>query len=140
MGVARGNKNCCWKKSFQFVRNTDGVVHRWMPISKELRQEFDDYFDKYREKHGRDIWPDQPIFSATDIEQAEAGIVDAIKRAGIPPEFIYAFEKTGRIATKFNKQFITNIELEEYYDAVLNTKRNMSAESREKNHRYRGVA
>lgn len=59
----------------------------------------------FREKFGRDPRPEDPVFfdpdkdepTPLDVEQAFADLPDQMRLAGIRPELIYAYEKTGLI-------------------------------------------
>jgi hypothetical protein len=58
----------------------------------------------FRAKFGRDPGPDDPLFFDPDADEPrplnratiEAGMVDAMERAGISPAQIYAFQQTGQ--------------------------------------------
>ena len=117
-GSGKKYKNCCWNKGFDWVRDSEGQAHKQVPISDEMQQEFQNYFAKFREEHGRDIEPDEYIFSDLDLPQVEADMILLLKRAGVPPALIYAYEKTGRLVTEENKRFLTDKELEEWDNAV----------------------
>jgi len=45
-------------------------------------------------------------------------MVDIMREAGSDPAFIYAFKKTGRIVTSWNKDKLTDDELLEWQEAV----------------------
>ena len=111
-------KNCCWDKAFRWVKNPDGTVSKEVPISKEFLQEFERYFDKFRQEHGREIRPHENIFSDLNLVQADADMILLLKQANIPPHLIYAYEKTGRIVTYKNERNLTDKELTEWDDAV----------------------
>jgi hypothetical protein len=57
----------------------------------------------FREKFGRDPEPDEPLFFDPDQDQptqwpeakATASILEAMRKAGTPPQIIYAYRKTG---------------------------------------------
>lgn len=42
----------------------------------------------------------------------------APSRAGSPPEFIYAFDKTGRLVTEMNLHLLAEHEIQEWTNAV----------------------
>lgn len=117
-GSGKKYKNCCWNKGFDWVRDSEGQIHKEIPISDELQQEFQKYFAQFREQYGRDIEPDEYIFSGLELPQMEADMILLLKQAGVPPALIYAYEKTGRFVTEKNKRFLTDQELKEWDDAV----------------------
>jgi hypothetical protein len=62
----------------------------------------------FREKFGRDMAPDDPIFFDPDADEPrrlgvdEDRIVKAMADAGIRPELIYAYRKTGLLVSDEN--------------------------------------
>jgi len=83
--------------------NPDGSVsvplsNRSVEILKRRKQAF-------KAKFGREMGPDDPIFfdpnanepRPLNAEQSETIITEAMRKAGIDEEFIYAFHKTGFI-------------------------------------------
>lgn len=135
-GSGKKYKHCCWNKGFQWVRDSEGNLCREMPLvpSKDelealgmtpeeykqmLLDGFEDAEAKFHERFGGEHGPEEPIFAGLGHpEHVEAGMVDIMKRANVPPEIIYAYEKTGRIVTESNKKFIPDVELEEWDAAV----------------------
>src|ERR1700730_17734193 len=59
--------------------------------------------EAFRRKFGRDWGPGDPVFFDPDADQPtpmssvrlEAEILEAMRKAGTPPEIIYAYKKTG---------------------------------------------
>ena len=59
--------------------------------------------EAFRKKFGRDWKPDDPIFFDPDADEPmqisavkmEAGVLDALRKSGAPPEIAYAYKKTG---------------------------------------------
>jgi hypothetical protein len=58
---------------------------------------------RFREKFGRDPGPNDPVFfdpdkdtpTPIDSDDMEADVLQAMGKAGIPPQFAYAYKKTG---------------------------------------------
>lgn len=55
-------------------------------------------------------WPTQEEFHAQTAE--------AMRQAGMRPEFIYAFEKTGRLISEENRHLVDEKDLREWEDAI----------------------
>jgi hypothetical protein len=83
----------------------DRVPYRRVRMSKEMIQMLEEQKERFRQKFGRYPRPEDPVIwdetaseptpaSAEDIHQT---ILSALIAAGSPPEFIYAFNKTGRL-------------------------------------------
>lgn len=83
----------------------------------------------FREKFGRQPGPDDPLFFDPDAstpqfpsddsqEKTWKIVLQAAAESGMPPAIVYAMNKTGRIVTEENSQFLTDAELQEWNDAV----------------------
>ena len=78
-------------------------------VAKSRLQKADDLMRQqkatFHRKFGRDPGPDDPVFfdpdkdepTPLDLEQAFADLPNQMRLAGIRPELIYAYEKTGLI-------------------------------------------
>jgi hypothetical protein len=124
-------KNCCKKKAFKFVGDKDGKVYRRLSITGDL--------PKYlQETSGissrKEMWAGTLGIDVTQMKDAQfvdipyvpeakfspdgLDIIEIMKKANIPPELIYAFQRTGLIITEKNKRLISNVELKEFDEAV----------------------
>jgi hypothetical protein len=103
------------RKGYRRVRMSQEMIH----ILEEQKQRF-------RQKFGRDPRPEDPVIwdenaaeptpaSEEDIHQT---ILSALITAGSPPEFVYAFDRTGRLVTESNMHLLTPEEYQEWVDAV----------------------
>jgi hypothetical protein len=83
----------------------------------------------FRERFGREPGPDDPLFFDPDAsipqflsddsqETTWKILLQAAAESGMPPAIVYAMNKTGRIVTEDNSQFLTDAELQECNDAV----------------------
>jgi hypothetical protein len=83
----------------------------------------------FREKFGREPGPEDPLFFDPDAstpqfpsddsqEKTWKILLQAAAESGMPPAIVYAMNKTGRIVTEDNSQFLTDAELQEWNDAV----------------------
>ena len=80
----------------------------------------------FKEKFGRDAGPGEPLFFDPDhptprplqLEPTEAMVSQTMRRAGIRPELIYAFEKTGRLVARSNLHQLTKGEIAEWEAAI----------------------
>lgn len=104
----------------------DRIPYRRVRISKQTREILEEQRQRFRQKFGRDPRPEDPVIwdesaaepapaSEEDIHQT---ILSALIKAGSPPEFIYAFDKTGRLVTESNMHLLTPTEYQEWVDAV----------------------
>lgn len=91
----------------------------------------------FRAKFGRDPGPDDPLFFDPDADEprplnrvaVEAGMVDAMERAGISPAQIYAFQQTGIVPVEGLLDRVPAERLQEFFLAVRRYERlHLSAE------------
>jgi hypothetical protein len=100
--------------------------YRRVRMSNEMIQILEEQKQRFRQKFGRDPRPEDPVFwdesselpTPMSIEDIHQTILAALITAGSPPEFIYAFDKTGRIVTESNMHLLTPEEYHEWVDAV----------------------
>jgi hypothetical protein len=100
-----------------------------IPIDRETREAISKQEQLFREKFGREPGPEDPLFFDPDAstpqfcgaesqDKAWTAILHAAVESGIDPAIVYAMNKTGRIVTKDNAQFLTDAELQEWNDAI----------------------
>src|SRR4051794_39430156 len=94
-GSGKKYKHCCHGKDFEWQEDDEGTIYKSVPMSDDVRGVLDQQRQKFVEKFGREPGPDDPIFfNAPPVEQVEFQTIQAMKKAGIDPAFIYAYEKT----------------------------------------------
>ena len=102
-----------------------------------VEQALEEQLWAFRAKFGRDPGPDDPLFFDPDADEprplnrvaVEAGMVDAMERAGISPAQIYAFQQTGIIPVEGLLDRVPAERLQEFYLAVRRYERlHLSAE------------
>ena len=98
-------------------------------MKREMQEAIRSQLRLFREKFGREPGPDDPVFFDPDADNpqfcgSEATdhmtdqMVEAMSAAGIRPEAIYAFRKTGRIVTEDNWHLLSEADRKEWTDAV----------------------
>lgn len=88
------------------------------------------------ERFGREPGPDDPIFFDPTKDQPQpmdphalgAQIVKAMGQAGIAPEYIYAYQKTGLMPSTANQDLLSEADLEEW-DAAIAEYHNLTNKS-----------
>jgi hypothetical protein len=118
-GSGKKYKKCCYGKDFDFEEDDDGNLFKSVPISEEMAELLQEQRQKYIEKHGREPGPDDKIFfDMPHPEHLEHMMVEDMKKAGINPAIIYAFEKTGRLVTEDNQNLLSDADLDEWQAAI----------------------
>jgi hypothetical protein len=92
MPKSRGRKN----RSSRERNSKKQAAERTQEIIEAQRQRF-------REKFGRDWGPDDPVFFDPDASEPvpmsavkiEAETLEAMRKAGTPPQIVYAYKRTG---------------------------------------------
>ncbi len=100
-----------------------------IPIDHETAEIIAQQKQVFREHFGREPGPEDPLFfdqgaatpeflSDESHEEVWKSLLQAAGDSGIDPAIVYAMNKTGRIVTETNVQFLTDAELQEWNDAV----------------------
>jgi hypothetical protein len=118
-GSGKKYKRCCWAKGFAWVRDEQGQLFREVPLPAQARPILEAQRQQFRQRLGRDPGPDDLFFGdAALLEQVEHEIVEAMKRAGLDPAFIYAFEQTGLLVSADNQHLIPEQDLRAWQAAI----------------------
>jgi hypothetical protein len=118
-GSGKKYKHCCLGKGFAWARDEQGHIGRNVPVSAEMAALLQQQQRKFRQHFGREAGPDDLLFfDAPPLEHVEHQIVEAMKRAGIDPAVIHAFEQTGLLVTEDNQHLIPEQDLRAWYAAV----------------------
>ncbi len=114
-GSGKKYKKCCYGKDFDFEQDGEGNLFKSVPISDEMAELLQEQRQKFIEKHGREPGPDDKVFfDMPHPEHVEHMMVEDMKKAGINPAIIYAFEKTGRLVTEDNQNLLSDADLDEW--------------------------
>lgn len=113
-GSGKKYKKCCGKNVKEF------------PIGPQTKEALERQLEKFREKFGREPGPGDPVFFDPEAnepipiaeETLTEGLADAMKKAGLPPHFIYAWQKTGMLVTEQNYSQWSKKDLKEWDDAI----------------------
>jgi len=100
--------------------------YRRVRMSEEMMQMLEEQKERFRQKFGRDPRPEDPVIwdenatqpmpaSEDDIHES---ILSALIASGSPPEFIYAFKRTGRLVTEMNIHLLSEHEIQAWTNAV----------------------
>ena len=118
-GSGKKYKHCCWGKGFDWVEDEQGHLAREVPLTADAVGLLDEQRRQFRQRFGRDPGPDDLLFSgAPAFEQVEHRLVEALKRAGVNPALIHAFEQTGLLVTEDNQHLIPDKDLRAWQAAV----------------------
>lgn len=91
-----------------------------------LDEAISEQLEAFRAKFGRDPLPHEPVFfdpdkdvpTALELEDTDGQILEAMRLAGIAPQFIYAYHKTGLILTEDDRATYPEEILREYQAAI----------------------
>ena len=101
-------------------------------MSDEMGEVIEEQEQYFIEKFGREPAPgDNLFFDMPPVEHAEHAIVEAMKKAGMDPALIFAFEKTGLLVTEDNEHLISDMDRAEWDAAVLEYRAKHGDESEE---------
>jgi hypothetical protein len=99
-------------------------------LNDEALEVFENLKKAFREKFGRDPGPNDPIFfdpeadepryfTDAKIKEMQRQICEAMRIANIDPAIIYAYQKTDRLVTSDNMQFLSRAELKEWLYSTI---------------------
>src|SRR5262245_17314517 len=118
-GSGKKYQACCWEKGFEWQEDDQGNVYKSTPMSAEVKEVLEQLRRAFVARHGRGPGPDDLLFpDMPHPEHLEAMMVEDMKRAGLDPAFIYAFERTGLLVTEQNQHLIPEKALAEWDAAV----------------------
>ena len=122
-GSGKKYKNCCWSKKFEWVQDDDGTIRKAIPIPDELKELLQEHRQAFIDEHGREPSPDDLLLSdLPHPEHLEHMMVEDMKKAGIDPALIHAFEETGMLVTEGNEDLFTEEDIEKWNQAIAEYK------------------
>jgi hypothetical protein len=106
-----------------------GEAEKIIPINHETAEIIAQQKKLFREQFGREPGPDDPLFfdpsvavpqflSDESTDEIWKRLLQAAGDSGIDPAIVYAMNKTGRMVTEANLEFLSDWELQEWNDAV----------------------
>src|SRR5262245_48781442 len=110
---------CCKKKKFEWHIDKKGHIYRSVKMTPEIIEVVEYGARRFKEIFGRKpggtdrVFPDAYLMTKVDFNR---DLSQAMHTANIPPEKIYATQKTERIIV--DTKLFTNSELEEWNDAI----------------------
>src|SRR5262245_18469411 len=116
-GTGRIYKECCFNKSFKWVRESDGTISRVVHLHLDLVEELKRTQARFKKIFGRPPGKDDPVFLGNYFESEEdtADItIAAMEKVGMNPALIYAYRKTGLMVTSDNHKIFPNKLLDEW--------------------------
>lgn len=115
-GSGKKYKHCCIHKDFDWVEMDDGQVAKSVEVSRETRAALEHLRQSQVRAFGRE--PERMFEGAPPLEVIEHLTVEAMKKAGVEPALIYAFEETGLMVNEENERRVTDVDLAEWEDAI----------------------
>jgi hypothetical protein len=110
---------CCKKKKFKWLTDKKGHIYRSYEMTAETIEAVNYGLARFKEIFGRKagskdrVFPDAYLITKVDYNR---DIGQAMHAANIPPELIYASQKTDRLIA--NAKLVTKAELEEWNAAI----------------------
>ena len=118
-GSGRRYKNCCYAKGFHYFVEADGSIVRVVPVGDEVKTILENQRARFVQRFGREPGPDDLVFFDTPPEtELRRKMIETMRRAGIRPALIYAYEKTGLMLTEENRRLMTTQDVDAFEAAV----------------------
>jgi integrase len=120
-----GGKSRLKKERKKFIGKTSPSA-RSRPISVEVAEALANQIEAFRQKFGREMGPNDPLFFDPDAEtplpiseeQITRDVTEAMHLAGIDERRIYAYRKTGMLISETNLPQWSAKDLAEYQAAL----------------------
>lgn len=103
------------------MKDEHGAFFQAVPISPKVGRIIENAKNKFKRIFGREPKGNDPMMVEkylVSIRDIERETLDAMLRAGTPPELMYAYRKTGRLLTKKASRLIPDKDVQEWHDAI----------------------
>jgi hypothetical protein len=116
-GSGKKYKKCCIDKGFDWVETDDGAIAKRVPLSDEAMTFFDELRQAQIERFG--YLPDRVFEGAPPLEHLEHWTVEAMRKGGVEPALIYAYEKTdGLLLSVQNEALMPDVDIAQWDAAI----------------------
>jgi hypothetical protein len=89
------------------------------PLSSAAAEVLEERRESFRASHGREPGPGDRVFEdAPPFEIVEHFAVEAMKKAGVEPALIYAYEKTGLMVNAMNEGLMSDSDVAKWEVAI----------------------
>lgn len=113
---------CCRKRRLKWKIDEDGNVFKEVPLVPEAVEVLDRTKEDYRRIFERDCRKTDPVFLARYMysdEEIERMTIREMEHAGISPQIIHAYKKTGGLMlTEANEALATTKDMEDWKQAI----------------------
>lgn len=114
---------CCKQRALKWVVDEEGKVYKQVPLVPEACELFDkmseDFLRVFEREPRKDSDPVHLLKYVMGEEELERQTVEAMQKAGVRPQLIYAYQKTGGLLlTRENKKLATTKDLEDWDAAI----------------------
>jgi hypothetical protein len=114
------------KQSRRPSRRTRQSRSKFVAMTPELDEALKQQIQYFKEKFGRDPGPDDPLFFDPDEEtpqmmtdeKIDKGIMETMMSVGINPAIVYAYQKTGILASEQNWDNLSSEEQAAWRNAL----------------------
>lgn len=128
-------KYCCKKKAFKFLQDENQQIYQLIPFNN-IPDKLEPVMKLVGITTPQELWAKYFGVNISLIKDANAieipykptpkdvfvpemlDDIEIMKQVKTPRELIYAYQKTGLMVTDFNKKWIPDKELQEFYDAA----------------------
>lgn len=98
------------------MESDGGQVFRMVQISDETREALEELRRSFVRTNGRE--PERIFEGLPPLEVIAHLTVESMKKAGVEPALIYAYEETGMMVNEENERRIPDVDLAEWDEAI----------------------
>lgn len=113
---------CCKKQAIKWGVNENGEVYKQVPLVPEANEILERMSENFFRVFEREPKKDDPLTLARYVigeEELERQMIETMNQAGVSPQLIYAYQKTGGLLlTRENEKFATIKDIEDWDSAI----------------------
>ncbi|MCC7085608.1 MAG: SEC-C domain-containing protein [Pirellulales bacterium] len=116
-GSGKKYKHCCIRKGFDWMEAEDGEIFQSFQLSDETTAALEELRQAQIDRLGYE--PEYIFEGAPPLELIEHWTVEAMKKGGVEPALIYAYEKTnGLMLNEHNQNMVPDSDIAEWEAAI----------------------
>ena len=116
-GSGKTYKNCCKKKAIKYYKKDEKEYIKSIPVDEQMKQIIKIYEERFKKIFGKSPRQDDYMVLGA-LENDVQNFTRKLKYySEIPNDCIYAFDRTGIMVTKANKNKIPEIQIQEFEEA-----------------------
>jgi hypothetical protein len=118
--------DCCWNKKFRWVVNEQGEILRSVKVHPQVKRIANEQKKEFLRIFGREPSIDEPVMVNKLLfseDQYKEGLTELFRQVGVDESILYATLKTGVTLVEGHEDLLTDAQIAEWQEAVLEFKK-----------------